>query len=170
MRLERLRELLSHCTGGIASTVNLRVELCATHATAQMYNNRRADILRERGVPFARSVAQDRLVACNQTNIRDIGLHEDMLRDVKHTLAKNHAAVESLDIFVGEKYILTSNSQYHNHIRNGTVKTIEGVELENDGSAKCVYATSPSWKGVKIISPSVIADHGSRSKRVRLPV
>ena len=170
VRIERLRDILSRCVAERASTSEPRVEFCATHATARSYNEGRADMLRGNGEPFARYVAQDRLVACSQTNIRDIGLDQDVLRDVKSTLAKNHAAVETLDIFVGEKYILTSNSQYHTHIRNGTVVTIEGVEVESDGTAKCVYASSASWEGLKTISPSVIAEHGSSRKRVRIQV
>lgn len=165
-RIGRLRELLLLCRTDSSQSMRL----CATHATAQVYNEERANALRRSGISYARSIAEDRLVSCNQTNIKDIGLEEDVIRDVKRTLSRNHAAVEALDIFVGEKYTLTSNSHYHEHIRNGTVVTVEGVELRANGSPKCVYASSPSWKGVKVVSPSVIPDHGSKSRRAYIQV
>lgn len=70
--MERLQELLYAC----AVTETDSMHLCATHSAAQERTARRANDLKEKGVPYVTAVAEDRLVACQQTPVTALGSDE----------------------------------------------------------------------------------------------
>lgn len=160
-RVPRLQELLSVCV----STESDNMHLCATHAAAQGRSAQRARLLKGKEVPYVTACAEDRLVGCQQTDISVLGFAEETTWEIREKLSRNHAAVVELDMFVGEQYILTTNSQYNPYVRNGTIVTVEGVEMDVFGNPTFVYLSSLSWEGLKRMARSVVADQGGRGRR-----